>query len=375
MEPRRAAGLSSEAIMRVAFLGLGRMGSAMARRLVADFDLTVFNRDSAKAAPFSTLGARVAGSVREAVAGAEVAITMLADDAAEESLAFGPGGLLGALAPGAVHVAMSTIGVATSDRLAVAHAAAGQGYVAAPVFGRPPAAEAGQLWILAAGPEAQVARCQPVFSKLGQGVFPLGERAAAAHALKLAGNTLLVTVLEALSEAFAYGEKAGIAPETTLKVLNTALLKSPLAEAYGGAVVRGVFEPAGFALRLGLKDVSLALDAAGILQAPLPLAGLLRDRLQEAMARIWRRCPLSAARRRGSHETGLDHGLSLSGLTHTRRAAPEGDHSPLDAFRRSASSSSSFMRSSWASSFSRTLRQLPKPMATPPRMMPATGTM
>ncbi len=291
--------------MRVAFLGLGRMGSAMARRLVADFDLTVFNRDWAKAAPFSTLGARVGGSVREAVAGAELVVTMLADDAAEEALAFGPGGLLASLAPGAIHVAMSTLGVATSDRLAAAHAEAGQGYVAAPVFGRPPAAEAGQLWILAAGPGSQVARCQPVFSKLGQGVFPLGEKAATAHALKLAGNTLLVTVLEALSEAFAFGEKAGVAPETTLKVLNTALLKSPLAEAYGGAVVRGAFEPAGFALRLGLKDVTLALAAAGALQAPLPLAGILRDRLQEATAKGYGDQDLAALSRISREAAGL----------------------------------------------------------------------
>jgi 3-hydroxyisobutyrate dehydrogenase-like beta-hydroxyacid dehydrogenase len=291
--------------MRIAFLGLGRMGDPMARRLAGAFELAVYNRDVAKAQPFGLLGAKVAGSVREALEGAELAVTMLADDAAEEAITFGPGGLLEVMAPGAVHVSMSTIGIATSARLAEAHAAAGQGFVAAPVFGRPPAAVSGLLWILAAGPEAQVARCQPLFEALGQGVFPLGERAATAHALKLAGNSLLVTVVEALSEAFAYGEKAGVAPETTLKILNTALLKSPLAEAYGGAVVRGDFEPAGFALRLGLKDVSLALRAAEALQAPLPVASVLHDRLLAAVAKGYGDQDLAALSRISREDAGL----------------------------------------------------------------------
>lgn len=291
--------------MRIAFLGLGRMGDPMARRLAGAFELSVFNRDMARARPFAALGARVAGSVREAVAGAEVAITMLSDDAAEEAITFGPGGLLETLAPEAVHVSMSTIGIATSARLAEAHAEAGQGFVAAPVFGRPPAAASGQLWILAAGPDDQVTKCQPLFQALGQGVFPLGGRASTAHAMKLAGNSLLVTAVEALSEAFAYGEKAGVAPETTLKILNTALLKSPLADAYGGAVVRGDFEPAGFALRLGLKDVSLALRAAEAYQAPMPIASLLRDRLLSAVAKGYGEQDLAALSRLSREDAGL----------------------------------------------------------------------
>ncbi|WP_026853400.1 NAD(P)-dependent oxidoreductase [Geothrix fermentans] len=291
--------------MRIAFLGLGRMGDPMARRLVGAFELAVFNRDMARAKPFEALGARVAGSVREAVEGAEVAVTMLSDDAAEEAITFGPGGLLEALAPDAIHVSMSTIGIATSARLGEAHAEARQGYVAAPVFGRPPAAASGQLWILAAGPEDQVAKCQPLFQALGQGVFPLGGRASTAHAMKLAGNSLLVTAVEALSEAFAFGEKAGVAPETTLNILNTALLKSPLADAYGGAVVRGDFEPAGFALRLGLKDVSLALRAAEAYQAPLPIASLLRDRLLSAVARGYGDQDLAALSRISREDAGL----------------------------------------------------------------------
>jgi 3-hydroxyisobutyrate dehydrogenase-like beta-hydroxyacid dehydrogenase len=291
--------------MRIAFLGLGRMGDPMARRLVGAFELSVFNRDMAKTRPFTALGARVAASVREVAEGADLAVTMLADDGAEEALAFGPGGLLEVLPPEAIHVSMSTIGIATSARLAEAHAEAGQGFVAAPVFGRPPAAASGQLWILAAGPEAQVARCQPLFEALGQGVFPLGERASTAHAMKLAGNGLLITAVEALSEAFAFGEKAGVAPETTLKILNTALLKSPLADAYGGAVVRGDFEPAGFALRLALKDVSLALRAAEAYQAPLPITSILRDRLLAAVAKGYGDQDLAALSRISREDAGL----------------------------------------------------------------------
>ncbi len=291
--------------MRIAFLGLGRMGDPMARRLAGAFELAVFNRDMARAKPFEALGTRVAGSVREAVAGVEVAITMLSDDAAEEAITFGPGGLLEVLAPDAIHLSMSTIGIATSARLGEAHAEAGQGFVAAPVFGRPPAAASGQLWILAAGPEDQVAKCQPLFQVLSQGVFPLGGRASTAHAMKLAGNSLLVTAVEALSEAFAYGEKAGVAPETTLKIFNTALMKSPLADAYGGAVVRGDFEPAGFALRLALKDVSLALRAAEAYQAPLPIASFLRDRLLSAVAKGYGDQDLAALSRISREDAGL----------------------------------------------------------------------
>jgi 3-hydroxyisobutyrate dehydrogenase-like beta-hydroxyacid dehydrogenase len=291
--------------MRVAFLGLGRMGDPMARRLAGAFELRVFNRDHAKARPFESLGARVCTTVREAASEAEVAVTMLADDAAEEALAFGPGGLLEVLPRGAVHVSMSTLGIATSAKLAEAHAEVGQGFVAAPVFGRPPAAASGQLWILASGNEADVARCRPVLEALGQGIFPLGERPATAHALKLAGNMLLVTVVEALSEVFAYGEKAGIPAETTLTILNTALLKSPLAEAYGSAVVKELFDPAGFALRLGLKDVSLALRAAEAYQAPMPLASTLRDRLLTAAAKGYGDLDLSALSRVSREDAGL----------------------------------------------------------------------
>ncbi len=150
-----------------------------------------------------------------------------------------------------------------------------------------------------------MAKCQPLFQLLGQGVFPLGGRASTAHAMKLAGNSLLVTAVEALSEAFAYGEKAGVAPETTLKILNTALLKSPLADAYGGAVVRGDFEPAGFALRLGLKDVSLALRAAEAYQAPLPIASFLRDRLLSAVAKGYGDQDLAALSRISREDAGL----------------------------------------------------------------------
>ncbi|MGE5362343.1 MAG: NAD(P)-dependent oxidoreductase [Bacteroidales bacterium] len=270
--------------MKVAFLGLGNMGLPMARNLAkAGHHVSVYNRTATRA---DLLGPEVAraGTPGEAVAAVEVAITMLADDEAVESLVFGEDGVLAALPRGAVHASMSTISVALARRLAAAHTAAGQRYVSAPVFGRPEAAEAAKLWVVAAGPHDGVDRCGPIFDAVGQGVFTVGEDAASANVVKLAGNFTLAAIIETLGEAYALVRRAGVAPKQFLDIVNGALFKSPVYQNYGTLIADERFEPAGFRLKLGLKDTRLALAAAEAEQVPLPLASLIRDHFLSALA-------------------------------------------------------------------------------------------
>ena len=190
--------------MKVGFIGLGNMGLPMAKNLLAaGHELSVWNRTPAKAGPLREKGARVAGTPAEAARGAEVVVSMLADDSAVQDAVLGNDGVHAGLGKGAVHVSSSTISVALSERLTEAHASAGQGYVAAPVFGRPEAADAKQLWVVTAGPKADVERCRPLLEAVGRGLTVLGEKASSANVVKLSGNFLIASVIETLGEAMA----------------------------------------------------------------------------------------------------------------------------------------------------------------------------
>jgi|SRR5436309_10813509 len=271
--------------MKIGFVGLGSMGSCMARRLIdAGHALTVYNRTPSRAEPFRAWGARVADSVSEAATGADVLISMVADDSALEALVFPPGDALRALPAGAVHASMSTISVALSRRLAVAHAERRQHYVAAPVFGRPEAAAAGKLFVVAAGPNDQVHRCEPIFDALGQKTFNIGLDASAANVIKLAGNFLISTVIESLAECLALARKHGIDSHTLLDVLTGTLFSAPIYRTYGTILVDQRFDPPGFALPLGMKDNALVLAAAQAAHVPMPMASLVRDQFLAAMA-------------------------------------------------------------------------------------------
>jgi len=271
--------------MKIGFVGLGSMGSCMARRLIdAGHALTVYNRTPSRAEPFRAWGARVADSVSEAATGADVLVSMVADDSALEALVFPPGDALRALPAGAVHASMSTISVALSRRLADAHAERGQHYVAAPVFGRPEAAAAGKLFVVAAGPNDQVHRCEPVFDALAQKTFNIGLDASAANVIKLAGNFLISTVIESLAECLALARKHGIDSHTLLDVLTGTLFSAPIYRTYGTILVDQRFDPPGFALSLGMKDNALVLGAAQAAHVPMPMASLVRDQFLAAMA-------------------------------------------------------------------------------------------
>jgi 3-hydroxyisobutyrate dehydrogenase-like beta-hydroxyacid dehydrogenase len=260
----------------------------MARNLLsAGHTLVVYNRTTSRADELGRQGATVARSPRDAVQGAEAVITMLADDSAVEQVMFGDDGALAGLDAGAVHVSMSTISHLLSRRLATEHETREQYYVAAPVFGRPEAAETAKLWILAAGAPEAIERCRPLFEAMGQGLEIVGDNPPLANVLKLAGNFLLASAIEAMGEAFALVQKHGIEPERFLEIVNGRLIRSPIYQNYGTLIASRRWEPAGFKLRHGLKDVRLALSAAEEVTVPMPLGSVIRDQYLSAMARGW----------------------------------------------------------------------------------------
>jgi 3-hydroxyisobutyrate dehydrogenase-like beta-hydroxyacid dehydrogenase len=270
--------------MRIGFIGLGRMGSGMATNLVkAGHEVTVFNRTPGKVRALVEHGARVAAQVADACRG-DAVITMLANDTAVESVVFGAQGIIASLGKSAIHVSMSTISVALAERLAAAHASAGQRFVSAPVFGRPEAAAAAKLFIVAAGAPDAVEACRPLFAALGQKTFSIGEKPPAGNLVKLSGNFLSASVIEALAEAIALIGKAGIDPRQYLEVLTSSLFTAPVYKIYGGLIAEQNFEPAGFAAGLGHKDIDLTLAAAETLRVPMPLASLLHDRFLTLLA-------------------------------------------------------------------------------------------
>ena len=273
--------------MRVGFVGLGNMGLPIARNLLkAGHELIVYNRTRSKAEGLASAGAQVANSVGEA-ATAEVVVNMLADDPAVEQTALEDGGLVDSLPRGGIHLSLSTISVALSRKLTAAHAARGQSFIASPVFGRPDAAEAARLVAVVAGPSEAIERVHPLLEAITRKVFVLGSEPYSANAVKLAGNFLIASVLETLSEAFTLARKSGVEPAKFLEILNGSFFQSPIYENYGKIIIGGKFSPPGFALRLGLKDVRLTLAAAEEAAVPMPVASVIRDHFVSAVARGW----------------------------------------------------------------------------------------
>jgi 3-hydroxyisobutyrate dehydrogenase-like beta-hydroxyacid dehydrogenase len=270
--------------MDVAFIGLGKMGSAMARNLLrAGHRVTVYNRTRSKAETLAAEGAHVADSLADAVRDCEAAVTMLADDDAVEQTVFSDGGLASALKPGAIHIGSSTISTKLARRLAAEHVKRGQSYVSAPVFGRPDAAEAKKLLVVAGGPSEIVDRCHTLFEAIGRQSFVAGAEPWQANAVKLCGNFMIASMIESFGEAYATMRKANVDRHVFLEVM-IALFSSPIYANYGRIIADEKFEPAGFALKLGLKDIRLALETAQECVAPMPVASIIRDHFLSAMA-------------------------------------------------------------------------------------------
>ena len=265
--------------MKIGFIGLGAMGAAIATNLVeSGHEVHVFNRSPARAEPLRKAGATVAASAAEAVRSAKVVFSMVADDAALASLTFGDAGIAAGLKPGALHVSMSTISVAAAQDLAARHREAGQGFVSATVFGRPDAAAARKLFIMAAGADAHLRVAVPLLEQLGQSVGIVGAEPSQANLVKLIGNFMLSVIIETLGEACAVAGKAGIDPMHLVELLTNASFNAPPYKIYGPLIAAQRFQPAGFALPLGQKDNRLMLAAADALGVPLPLASLVHDR-------------------------------------------------------------------------------------------------
>jgi len=271
--------------MNVGFVGLGRMGSGMAQRILASgHDLAVYDVMTERSVELAGAGARAASSIADVCNGRDVVITMLAEDAHVHAVAFGAGGLCESLPAGAVHLAMGTYGIATIRALTAAHAKAGQTLVAAPVLGRPDLAASGQLGIVVAGPADAVARCEPLFQIIGRHTRPAGSEPQAASAIKLANNLVLGCAIEAMGEAFSLVRKYGVEQQVLYDVMTEGLFSAPAYKVYGKIIVDEAYDRAGSTVNLNLKDANLILAAGDIVRVPLPSGNVFRDRILGAIA-------------------------------------------------------------------------------------------
>jgi 3-hydroxyisobutyrate dehydrogenase-like beta-hydroxyacid dehydrogenase len=280
------------------------MGEPIARNLIkAGYVLRVYNRTRSRAEALVSAGA-IYAETPAAASSAGLVATMLADDAAVEAVVFGDHGVLAGLPRGGVHISHSTISTSLSRRLADAHRERGQSFLAATVFGRPEAAQAARLVVVAAGPPEAVERCRPALEAIGRKLFVIGPDAPAANTVKLAGNFLIASMLESLGEAFALTRKSGVDPAIFLELVSS-FFQSPVYENYGKAIAEQRYEPAGFKLRLGLKDLRLVTAAADEQAAPMPVASLIRDNMISGIAQGMGDMDWSAVARVAALKSGL----------------------------------------------------------------------
>jgi 3-hydroxyisobutyrate dehydrogenase-like beta-hydroxyacid dehydrogenase len=294
--------------MDIGFIGLGKMGKAIAGRLVsAGHHVRVWNRSPEPIQELVARGAEAAGRPTD-VARADFLVTMLANDAAVRAVVLDQG-VLDAAKPGLIHLNLATVSVALAEELAEAHRKRNLGYVAAPVFGRPDAAAEGKLNIVVAGDPATLERAQPVLSIIGQKTWPVGDRAERANAVKIAGNFMIASAIETIGEAVALTRAHGIGASEFLNILTSTLFAAPVYKLYGGMIAAERYQPAGFDAALGLKDVRLAMAAADAHSVPMPFASVLRDNFMELIAtggaeKDWSALGQLAARRAGLDSRG-----------------------------------------------------------------------
>jgi 3-hydroxyisobutyrate dehydrogenase-like beta-hydroxyacid dehydrogenase len=299
--------------LTVGFIGLGLMGTGMAANLLkAGHAVTVYNRTPSKAAGLISQGAKAAADIGEACKGS-VVVTMLANDSAVENVVLGPSGVIANLSPGALHISSSTISVGLSERLSAEHTKRGQRFIAAPVFGRPDAAAAGRLFIVAGGEKAALETAAPLLAAVGQKTFVISDEPKAANLVKLSGNFLSAAVIESLGEALALIAKGGIDQSRYLEFLTSTLFDAPVYKTYGALISSGRFAPAGFAAPLGQKDIRLVLSAAEDLRVPMPLASLVRDRFLSLLARGGENLDWSAIGQLPAIDAGLSEGSAATG--------------------------------------------------------------
>jgi 3-hydroxyisobutyrate dehydrogenase-like beta-hydroxyacid dehydrogenase len=300
----------------IGFIGLGHMGTAMAANLAAAGRRVVaYVRRPDQIGKLEALGLRPTTDIIDLL-DCEVVISMLPDDDAVREIVFGRkdlglDGLAAGLMPGAIHLSMSTISSAAATLLASEHARNGQGYVAAPVFGNPDAAKARQLFIVAAGVAADVERCQPILSSLGQRTFVIGDDPGDANLVKLLGNMMSATALEMLGEVVAVVRKRGLDPQPFIDIMTSTMFGGRAHKIYGDKIAAQTYAP-GFVLPLVLKDVRLALAEAEKAGVPMPSVGVVRDRLITGIARGYGELDWTALGLIAAEEAGISAVPSLA---------------------------------------------------------------
>lgn len=270
----------------VGFIGLGNMGEPIAGSLLkAGYGVRVFNRTSSKAEPLVKQGARLVGQARDVAEPGGIVLTMLSDDPTVEAICREPGGFIEKLGANGIHISLSTISPAAARRLAEQHRKFQVTYIAAPVFGRPEAAALGRLNVVVSGEPAAKKRIAPILAAIGQAAFDFGDAPDAANLVKVCGNFMIASAIQTMAEAMALAQKNGVDAAKMIDMLAQTIFACPIYQGYGKALAAQRFEPAGFRMVLGLKDVNLALGTAEASTMPMPIASLLHDRLLANIAR------------------------------------------------------------------------------------------
>lgn len=292
--------------MKIGFIGLGSMGLPMANNLFeAGQDIIVYNRTKSRAKELEEKGVAVADSARAVAEQSDILITMLADDNALLSVMYDDE-VLDNLKDGALHISMSTISAELSREFADVHEEENQNFISAPVFGRPDVAAAGKLWIVASGDDESVEKAKPLFDILGRNYTIIGSEPYMANVVKVSGNFMIASMLEALGESFALIRKSGLDAGQFLDVIDNALFQSAIYRNYGSLMVKESYTPAGFKMKHGLKDVRLAIEAADEAEVPMPLASLMRDHYLSGVAKGWSEYDWAALGKINSDASGLE---------------------------------------------------------------------
>jgi len=301
------------AIRNIGVVGLGHMGDAFAGNLIADgYQVTVYDRDEKRAAPLIAAGAVNAAGLA-GLSTCEAVLTSLPDDDALADVTLSAAGLIHVLAPGAIHVSMSTVSPGLSRRLAHQHKLARQGYVAAPVLGNPDLAHTRKLFVIAAGVPSAVTKISPLLERLGQRLFLLGDDAGTANLMKLAGNVLTALTLQSMGEVFALLRKGGLDAHMAFEVLTGSLFDGEVHKTYGGKIVDNRYGPPGMTVPLAVKDLHLALAEAEHTAVPMPAASLVHDRFVAMLARGWPDLDWSALGLLAASEAGLAPATNTKG--------------------------------------------------------------
>ncbi|CAM2897372.1 NAD(P)-dependent oxidoreductase [Komagataeibacter xylinus] len=272
--------------MKVGFVGIGAMGHAMAQRLLdGGHDLVIWNRTRSRADDLVARGAILADTPADVARQVRIVFSMMFDDASTEQAVFGAEGIALSLARGAIHVCCATLSLAQARRLRDGHAGREQIYVGATVLGRPPAAAAGELFVITAGEDEALKRVHPLLECFGARIFDAGRDPVQATLVKLSLNFMIYSTIEQMAEVFALNEKAGIDPHTIFAIMTNTFYTAPVHRNYGKLMVAHEYDhPGAPPVTLGLKDMKMFLDAGGEYDVPLPYASVVRDRLLSAIS-------------------------------------------------------------------------------------------